>query len=164
MADPWIVEAAKRDAEKKLEKAQAKVNITAEVAAFVAAANSKARTELQSAQQALGAITEQGLTDNIGPYSTLEQAMRAERFAGKNGAVEFVKANPECSEAEAIAAYEAAAITARPADRQYLVLSAASLLLEYRRNAVALGATQEDTWEDFRTFLVATPLETLINM
>jgi hypothetical protein len=35
-----------------------------------------------------------GVAANVGEYSTTDQAMRAERFAGKAAAVDYVKANP----------------------------------------------------------------------
>jgi hypothetical protein len=116
------------------------------------------RDEITALEQGAGP----GLAEDFGPYSTVEQAMRTERFTGKGACIDFVKANPECTEADAVQAYTTAALAARPSERQYLLQSVEGLLHEYRLNALGLGLILEDTWEEFRAYIVATSKDTLM--
>jgi hypothetical protein len=124
--------------------------------------------KINAAQADLTALDEgegQGLTVDYGAYSTIEQSMRAERFAGKAAAIDYVKSNPECSLNDAVGAYVVVAMQTRPPDRQYLLQDPTSLLTEYRLNAVALGAIPaESGWEGFRQLVYATPKEVLMGM
>lgn len=106
----------------------------------------------------------EGLADDFGAYSDLEQAMRAERFAGKQATLEYVKANTTCTEEDATIAYTTAALTARPADKQYLIQTPHSLFLEYAYTAMKAGLIPDTTWESFRNFVVVTPADVLMGM
>ena len=94
-------------------------------------------------------------SDSVGIYSSVDQLLRLERFAGKEASVDYVKANPECGEAEATAAWEAAGIAAThlPA----LVVPAENYAALYRANLTAMGLTPDATYESQRAWIIATP-------
>lgn len=92
--------------------------------------------------------------DTVGFYSSVDQMLRAERFAGKAASVDFIKANPECTEAEAVAAWDAAGLAAT--GLPVLLQDTASLAQVYRLNLVAGGYIAEPTWEAQRAWIVAT--------
>ena len=102
----------------------------------------------------------QGL-DTVGFYSSVDQLLRTERFAGKAASVDFVKANPACTEAEAIAAWDAAgkAATGLPV----LLQDTAALAQVYRLNLVAGGFIAAPTWEAQRAWIVATDRTAILN-
>jgi hypothetical protein len=128
------------------------------------------RRAVRSVILGMSGAADGSIIEGYGKYSGLEQEAREERFAGKGAAIDFIVANPECTEEEAILAYSTAALAARPSDRQYILLNPASLLKEYRKNAVVLSGegklpmTVTDTWESFRTFLLLMPKEALMGM
>jgi hypothetical protein len=95
----------------------------------------------------------QGL-DSIGVYSSVDQLLRLERFAGKSASVDFIKGNPTCTEAEAEDSWTAAALAATglPA----LVVPVASYAALYRANLAKAGLTPDATWESQRAWIVAT--------
>ena len=119
-----------------------------------------AKTALASAQASLGAST----PVTIGTLSIIDQRSQTERAEGKAAAVVFIKANPTCSEDEAIAAWNAGASPTLPANCTHFLNNAAGLLEAYIINAQALGATPDTTWASFAAFIVATPETTLLGM
>lgn len=159
--------------EARRQEARAKVaslqGASTAVAALAAAANAQSLSAMQdlvAARAELAALdsTGPGLTDAFGEYSTLEQAMRLERFAGKGAVVDLVKAKPDTSEADATAAYTAAALAARPADRQWLLIDPAALRQEYSANLVAAGYIPVPTWEAWRAFIIATDKAVILGL
>jgi hypothetical protein len=105
-------------------------------------------TQIQETVAAL-----QGL-DTVGYYSSVDQLLRAERFAGKAASVDYIKANPACAEADAIAAWDAAGLAAT--GLPVLLQDTANLAAVYRVNLVAGGYIAEPTWEAQRAWIVAT--------
>jgi hypothetical protein len=105
-----------------------------------------------------------GLAASVGEYSTTDQAMRAERFAGKAAAVDHVKANPGATEAEATDAYRVAALAARPAGRQWILQDPLALRQEYTANLVAYGLIPDSTWESWRAWILATPRDVILGL
>lgn len=110
----------------------------------------KAKSELAELEAGGGV----GITSDFGQYSTVDQLLRAERFAGKGASVDFIKANPDCTELEAEAAWEAAgkAVTNLP----LVLVPVSSYALLYRMNLVAAGFIPEPTWEAQRAWIIAT--------
>jgi hypothetical protein len=159
-------EARRNEARREVAREEGAVDATARLATEVSKENLSAGTRLAAARARLAALEAAGpgVTDDFGPYSTIDQAMQTERYAGKAAAIEYVKANPACTEADAVLAYQAAAIAARPPDRQYLLQMPDGLLREYRELAAQLGLTPDATWESFRALLVATPADELMAM
>ncbi len=119
-----------------------------------------AKAQLATLEQGAGP----GITDDFGEYSTLEQAMRVERFAGKAACIDYVKANPTCAEADALAAYKTAALAARPADRQWLLIDPSSLRQEYSASLVKLGLIPDTTWASWAAWIVATDKATILGL
>lgn len=108
----------------------------------------------------LAALQDVSALDAYGAYSSVDQLLRLERFAGKGAAVDFIKAHPECTEAEAEGAWEVAALaaTALPA----LIVPVASYSALYRVNLVKAGLTTAATWEAQRAWIVATDKATIM--
>lgn len=126
-----------------------------------------AKAELDSASARLGtlqAITAQEIQatvdalqglDSVGYYSSIDLVLRTERFAGKSASVDFIKANPACTEQEALDAWAAAGLAATGLPG--LIQDHALLGALYRTNLAAQGYTPDATWESQRAWIVATP-------
>jgi hypothetical protein len=101
-----------------------------------------------------------GVTENFGPKSVVTQMVEQERFAAKSATVDFVKANPACSEDEAYAVWQAAALAAHPT---FLLVIQDGLVMAklYRANLLKVGLIDEDTWAAHRQWIIVTP-KTLI--
>jgi hypothetical protein len=95
----------------------------------------------------------QGL-DSIGELSNVDQLLRQERFAGKSACVDYIKANPTCAEADAIAAWTTAGIAAT--GLQTLTVPAENYAVLYRANLAKAGLIPDTTWESQRAWIVAT--------
>jgi hypothetical protein len=94
--------------------------------------------------------------------SSTDQALLKERDAGKSALIDYLKANPNATEAAAIAQWNTSALTGRPADRQWLLQDPASIRKEYSANLVGMGYVADTTWAAFAAFVVATPKATLM--
>ena len=92
--------------------------------------------------------------------SSIDSVLRTERFAGKAACVDYVKANPTCSEADAITAWTTAgeAATGLP----FLLQDAGNLAKVYQANLLKSGATTAATWEAQRGWLIATPKDVVM--
>lgn len=117
-------------------------------AASLAALQADAAQQIASTVAAL-----QGL-DTVGFYSSVDQLLRTERFAGKSASVDFIKANPTCAEADAETAWTAAALTAT--GRTALLVPVGSYSQVYRENLLKMGLVPDATWESQRAWIVAT--------
>lgn len=91
---------------------------------------------------------------NVGEYSQIDTLLRAERFAGKSAAIDYIKANPTCTEGDAEGAWEAAAlvVTGLPA----LIVPVGNYSFLYKANLVKAGLIQSPTWEAQRDWIIAT--------
>jgi hypothetical protein len=101
----------------------------------------------------------QGL-DSIGEFSSVDQLLRQERFAAKSASVDYIKANPACAEADAIAAWTTAGIAAT--GLQALIVPAENYAALYRANLAKAGLIPDTTWESHRAWIVATDKADLI--
>ena len=110
--------------------------------------------QVENATAIAATVESLGGLDTVGFYSSVDRALRSERFAGKAASVDFVKANPACAEAEAIAAWDAAGLAAT--GLPVLLQDTANLAAVYRVNLVAGGYIAEPTWEAQRAWIVAT--------
>lgn len=141
----------------------------------IAQMQAKAATELVEATTALQGIAGYRLV------SSVDDAANVERTAGQVAVITLIKANSanlnepakavyaedgvtvitpaeedkRTTQAEAIAAWNVAALAARPADRQWLLHDAANLLKEYEANIGVL------TWEEFRTLVMNTDISAM---
>lgn len=114
--------------------------------------------ELAAAQAAVDALQDP-VNPKVRDVSTVDNASLAERNAGQAAVVGLVKAHPETTEAEAVEAWVLAAKATRPAGRDFLLHDPHGLLSEYTANLRDAGVIQGTTWEDFRAWIIATPLE-----
>lgn len=114
-----------------------------------------ARLQVTTSQQVQATVEALNGLDSVGYYSSIDQVLRQERFAGKSASVDFIKANPTCTEQQALDAWQAAglAATGLPALLQNHVL----LAKLYQQNLLAGGYTSEATWEAQRAWIIATP-------
>lgn len=152
--------------EKKLVAAETAIMIMKELATQVSARFNSVTDQATALRGELSQLDADNtwLSQDIGEYSMIEQGMRAERFPAKEATILYIQSNPLCTEEKALEIYTAAALAARPADRQYLVINPASLLWEYRKNAKQVGILPDDTWETFRAFLLQATPEMLMGM
>ena len=119
-----------------------------------------ANLQTTTAQDTAATVSALQGVDAVGFYSSVDQLLRAERFAGKAASVDFIKANPACAEADAIAAWDAAGLAAT--GLPVLLQDTANLAAVYRVNLVAGGYIAEPTWEAQRAWIVATDTATIL--
>ena len=153
LRDAQIAEAKSLGSLRALEGRLADLSQAAAEAASTYFAKKKAREDAE-------AITGSVVTDGFGPYSSIDTLLRKERFAGKGASIDFIKANPECLEEEAEAAWTTAALAATglPA----LVVQVRSYSALYRENLVKAGLIDEPTYEAQRAWIIATPKEVIM--
>lgn len=121
---------------------------------------SAAAAALQQAQAAMGSAS----PTTIGTLSVIDTRSQTERQAGKGAAIDYIKANPSCAEADAITAWETGAKATLPAGLTNLLNNPAGLLEAYIANALAMGATKDNTWASFAALVVATDKTALLAM
>ena len=149
-------EARRQQAAQRLEGLRGRQTLLGELAQVVATlARDTAQEVSDAAQQvsALAAGAGPGLTDEFGEYSSVDQLLRRERFAGKRASLEHVHANPEASEKESIKAWETAALA--ETGLTVLLQDPAALGALYRSNLKASGAVLDTTWEAQRAWILA---------
>ena len=105
-----------------------------------------------TAQQITAVVANLQGSDEVGYYSSVDQLLRRERFAGKRASLEHVHANPEVSEKEAIKAWETAALA--ETGLSVLLQDPAALGALYRSNLKASGAVADTTWEAQRAWIL----------
>jgi hypothetical protein len=160
-------EARRQELRAKVAAFQGQVQATAMLSQSLANSNSDYTRQLVDARAQLAALEAgagPGLTDDFGEYSSTDQAMRAERFAGKAASVDFVKANPTCTEDQVIPIYKAAALAARPPDRQWLLQDPVALRQEYAANLLKYGLIPDATWESWRAWIIATDRDVILGL
>ena len=117
------------------------------------AAATIAGLQASTAQEIASAVASLQGSDEVGYYSSVDQLLRRERFAGKRASLEHVHANPEASEKEAIKAWETAALA--ETGLSVLLQDPAALGALYRANLKAAGAITDTTWEAQRAWILA---------
>jgi D-serine deaminase-like pyridoxal phosphate-dependent protein len=142
-------------------EAQSQVAALEAAALQTDAANQRAQEALRAARQTLAdaqaALAAQVAAGTARAVSIIDNASFTERQAGKAAVIAYVKANPGCSAADAIAAWNAGALAARPADRQWLLMNTEGLLEEYAANLLAAGIITDQSWPTMAGWIVATP-------
>ena len=117
------------------------------------AAATIAGLQASTAQEIASAVASLQGSDEVGYYSSVDQLLRRERFAGKRASIDHVHANPEASEKEAIKAWETAALA--ETGLSVLLQDPAALGALYRANLLASGAVSGTTWEAQRAWILA---------
>jgi hypothetical protein len=166
VANALAAERRKTIAEQNFVRAQERFKALDEVyrQMVVKQADAKARLDEVTLELTAATTAALGVTDDFGQYSLIDQVLRTERFAGKDAAIDFIKANPGCTVEEAVAIYNQAALAARPADQQFVVQNAQALFLQYAHNAVALALIPDASWESFRALVVNLSKQTLMDL
>lgn len=118
-----------------------------------------ARSILTSAKDALAVLLAQ-IKGPIGPYSSVDQLLQDERFAAKSASVDFIKANPDCAEADAIKVWTEAGIAATGLSA--LIVPAESYAAIYRMNLVKMGLVKDTSWESQRDWIIKTDKSTIM--
>lgn len=136
-------------------------------AALIAdSSNQMAQAQVATARQALAdaqtALASQIADGKARAVSIIDNALLAERVAGKLAAIKYIQMNSGCTQADAVAAWAQFAMTGRPADRQWLLQDGNGLLQEFIANAVAAGYIPDGSWATFTAFIAATPLGVLM--
>ena len=156
-------EVRRQTAQTKVASLQASLAAQASLAQILSSQNGDTSRQLQSAQAELAAITTgagPGLTSDFGAFSSVDQLLRSERFAGKGASVEFIKANPTCAEADAITAWTTAALAAT--GLAALVVPVENYATLYRTRLKSAGMVPDITWESQRAWIVATDKATIM--
>jgi uncharacterized phage infection (PIP) family protein YhgE len=168
-------EARKNEQKQKIAQLKGQIVAMSSIMQSMQSVSSDAQQRLSSAQQELESLDTgagQGITSDFGPYSTTDQAMQKEREAGKEALIDYIKANPTCTEVDAEAQWRTAALAVRPADRQWLLQDPEALRHEYTANlmhytddsGVVHNYITDATWESFRAFIIATDKAVLLVM
>lgn len=116
-------------------------------------------TEIQALQLGAGP----GITADFGPKSIITQLVEAERFAAKDAAIDYVKSNPDCSEEDAAAAWNAAALASHP-EFAHVIQDGLVMSALYRANLLRASLIPDDTWESHRALILNTSKSTLETM
>lgn len=116
------------------------------------AAATIAGLQASTAQEIAAVVASLQGSDEVGYYSSVDQLLRRERFAGKRASLEHVHANPEATEKEAIKAWETAALA--ETGLSVLLQDPAALGALYRANLLASGAVADTTWEAQRAWIL----------
>ena len=156
-------EARRQAAQTKVASLQASVATQGSLAQILSSQNGDTIRQLQAAQAELAAILAgagAGLTSDFGAYSSVDQLLRIERFAGKSASVDFIKTNPTCAEADAITAWTTAALAAT--GLAALVVPAENYATLYRTRLKSAGSVPDTTWESQRAWIVATDKNTIM--
>lgn len=109
--------------------------------------------QADTAQQITAVVASLQGSDEVGYYSSVDQLLRRERFAGKRASLEHVHAHPQAAEAEALDAWRTAALA--ETGLSVLLQDPAALGALYRANLKASGAVADTTWEAQRAWILA---------
>ena len=104
----------------------------------------------------------EGLADDFGEYSAMDQLLRVERFAGKEASIDYIQANPTCEEAAAEAAWEKAGITAT--GLAALMVPVANYSAIYRAQLLEAGLIKEATYAAQRAWILATDKDVIMGI
>lgn len=150
-------EARRQELRARVAKLQGNAETQASLATLISSTNGDTNRRLQTALVELAALESgagPGLSADFGAYSSIDQALRVERFAGKSASVDYIKANPACGEAEAVAAWGEAGMAAT--GLSVLLQDPEALGQVYRSNLASMGLTADTSWESQRAWIVAT--------
>jgi hypothetical protein len=156
-------EARRQELRSSIAELKGRMDATASAVQRLNSVNSDSQialTEKQAELAALEAGAGPGITADYGPKSTITQLIEKERFAAKSATIDFVKANPACTEADAAAAWNQAALASHP-EFASVIQDGMIMSALYRGNMVAAGLITENTWEAHRQFILNTPVDTL---
>lgn len=125
------------------------------------ATNQAAQAQVAAARQALAdahaVLAAQISEGKARAVSVIDNAAYAERQAGKAALIDFVKTDQSCSLDAAVVAWTTGALTARPDDRQWMLMSPEGLFQEYAANLKAYGLITDVSWPTLAGWIAVTP-------
>lgn len=152
-------EARRGELRQKIARLQGSMAATASAVQKLSSVNSDNAIVLADAQGELSALEAgagPGITDNFGPKSIVTQLIEQERFAAKSAVIDFVQANPACSEEEAAEQWRAAALASHP-DFPDVIQDALVMSRLYRANLLKAALITDDSWEAHRQWILTNP-------
>lgn len=159
-------EARRGELKQKRSKLMGAIEATASVMVRLSSVNNDALVQMENATAELAALEAgagPGITADYGARSTIAQMLDTERFAAKEAAIDFVKANPDATEDEAMAVWDAAAMAAHPAF-PFVLQSGRAMSELYRANLFARDFITEQDWASHRQFILNTDKAILVSM
>lgn len=165
--DDYIAnEARRQELRIAIAKLTGAMDVTASVQQRLATLNNdKAieRDEKLSELASLEAGAGPGIMADFGRKSAITQLIEAEREAAKSAAIDYVKANPECTEDAAGQAWDEAALAAHP-DFAQVIQHGTVMLALYRANMAKANMIPDTTWESQRAWVLATDKAEIMGM
>jgi hypothetical protein len=156
-------EARRQEKRLKIASLQGAMNATASAIQKLNSVNNDAQIMLSEAQAELAALEAgagPGITADYGPKSIITQLVESERCGAKDAVIDFVKANPECTEEEAAEQWKIAALASHP-DFPLVIQDALAMSKLYRMNLLAAGLITENTWEAQRQWILVTSMDVI---
>lgn len=153
-------EARRTGLKTKLAGLQGAMDATASVVSRLSMLNNDTAIQFSAAQAELTALEADagpGITADFGPKSIVTQFLESEREAAKIAAISYIKANPNCSETDAAAAWDAAATAHNVSTINMPTCSGLAMGKLYALNLCSQGLTTDATWESFRAWVIVTP-------
>jgi hypothetical protein len=153
-------EARKTEIRQKIARFRGVLETTSSVINKLSSVNDDTTISLNRAIDELAALemgSGPGVTDTYGPKSKLTLLLDRERLAAKEAVYELVQKNPKCTEAEAVMAWDRAAISTHKDLFEYPLQSGSVFLRVYRTLLVKMAQIREDSWEAQRQWLAKTP-------
>jgi len=159
-------EARRGELKQKVAKLTGQAEATASLGQRITTINNDTLIQLDNARAELAALEAgagPGVTADYGQKSIISQLLETERFAAKEAVIDYVKANPECSEDDADGVWEEAALASHP---QFPLVLQDGLVFSalYRANLLAGGYIAENSWAAHRQFVLNTPKDVLVKM
>jgi hypothetical protein len=121
--------------------------------------NSDAAIQLTSLQQQLVTLESgsgPGISSNYGLKGTVTQMLEAERVAGLSAVIDLVVATPSTVRADAITAWNTAALASHPTVIT-VIQDGAPMLAYFSAAQFAAGIITADSFQKLRDWLIATP-------
>jgi hypothetical protein len=157
-------EARRNELKNKLSKLRGATEATASLMSRISSVNNDALMQIEGVTNELAALEAgagPGITADYGSRSRIAQLLDVERFAAKEGSIDYVKANPEASEQDAIVAWDQAALASHPT-LPVVLQNGGSLSALYRINLLTGGYIEENSWEAHRQFILNTDRAVLL--
>lgn len=139
------------------------MNATASAVQRLNSVNSDSQIQLAERQAELAALEAgagPGVTADFGRKSVVTQFVESERFAAKDAVIAFVKANPECTEEDAAAQWDTAALASHP-EFPLVIQDARAMSKLYRSHLLAGGLITDDSWEAQRQWILTTSTDVI---
>lgn len=159
-------EARRQELRQKVATLRGASSASAAVTRALVALNADTSQQLSAAQAellALEAGAGPGVTAEFGPKSPITQMLETERFAAKSAVIDYVKANPACTAAQAIEQWNAAAVASHP-EFAGVLQSGEAMQALYAGRLAQMALITAATWEAHRGWIIATDKDTIMGL